>query len=147
MLEQQVIVLGIEGDRALVEARESGSCGSCGSGGCATRRLAELFGRQRRVFPVANALGARVGDEVVIGIPSGMLWRAALRLYGVPMALVVFGALAGQRFGGDAMALIAAAGGLFAALLWQRISPASAAGVPVMLRRAGCDGGVVVKSC
>lgn len=137
MLEQHAIVLRVEGDKAWVEARESGTCGSCGSGGCSTRRLADLFGMRQRAWPVDNSLNIQVGEYVVIGMPPGALWRAALRLYGLPLMLALAGALAGQRYAGD----VGAAGGLLAGLLasaalWK-LFPAGRHWQPVMLRREG----------
>ena len=135
MLEQHAIVLKTENGRAWVEARESGTCGSCGSGGCSTRRLADLFGRRERAFPVENVLHASEGELVVIGIPSGALWRSAFRLYGLPLVLMFAGALAGQHLSGDLAALAGAAGGLILAALWQKARGSSKAWQPVMLRR------------
>lgn len=144
MLEQNAIVLKTEGGKAWVEARESGSCGSCGSGGCSTRRLADLFGRRERAFPVENSLGAGSGEQVVIGIPAGALWRSAFRLYGLPLLLVVAGAFAGQHFGSDLAAVLAALGGLTCAILLQRMGPGKGAWQPVMLRRAANINNLVV---
>lgn len=146
MLEQHAIVLKTEGDLAWVEARESGSCGSCGSGGCSTRRLADLFGRRERAFPVANVLHSAAGDKVVIGIPAGALWRSAFRLYGLPLVLLLAGALAGQYLYGDLGALAGAAGGFAVSALAQRARPPSRAFQPVMLRRAD-EFSLVIKSC
>lgn len=145
MLEQHAIVLKTEGDLAWVEARESGTCGSCGSGGCSTRRLADLFGRRERAFPVDNVLHAVAGERVVIGIPSGALWRSAFRLYGLPLVLMIAGALVGQHLSGDFAALAGAAGGLVLAVLLQK-GGASRAFQPVMLRRAD-EVVLSVKSC
>lgn len=136
MLEQHAIILKTENGQAWVEARESGSCGSCGSGGCSTRRLADLFGRRERAFPVDNVLRAAAGEQVVIGIPSGALWKSAFRLYGLPLVLMLAGALAGQHWSGDLAALAGAAAGLVLAALWQKRSGPSRATQPVMLRRA-----------
>ncbi len=135
MLEQHAIVLKTEGSKAWVEARESGTCGSCGSGGCSTRRLADLFGRRERAFPVENILHAVSGERVVIGIPSGALLRSAFSLYGLPLLLMMAGALAGQRLGGDPAALAGAAAGMILAFSWQRIRTPLQAFQPVMLRR------------
>jgi sigma-E factor negative regulatory protein RseC len=146
MLEQHAIVLKTEGDLAWVEARESGSCGSCGSGGCSTRRLADLFGRRERAFPVDNVLHAGVGERVVIGIPPGALWKSAFRLYGLPLLLMLAGALLGQHVNGDPGALIGAVGGLLLAALAQRFRSLSHAFQPVMLRRAD-EFSMLVKSC
>lgn len=136
MLEQHAIVLKTEGGTAWVEARESGTCGSCGSGGCSTRRLADLFGRRERAFPVDNVLQAEAGERVVIGIPSGALWKSAFRLYGLPLALMLAGAMTGQHLHGDPGALAGAAAGLALAVLAQRLQPLTRAFLPIMLRRA-----------
>lgn len=135
MLEQHAIVLRTEDGLAWVEARESGTCGSCGSGGCSTRRLADLFGRRERAYPVQNPLRAIAGEHVVIGIPHGALWKSALRLYGLPLALLLAGALAGQHLYGDWGALLGASAGIAIAAISQKRLAASSALQPVMLRR------------
>jgi len=147
MLEQNAIVLKTEGGKAWVEARESGTCGSCGSGGCSTRRLADLFGRRERAFPVDNVLKANPGDQVIIGIPAGALWISAFRIYGLPLLMMIAGALVGQRMGGDAGAVALAVSGLLVAYWAQKIWRASLAWQPVMLRSGGSHAGFVVKSC
>lgn len=146
MLEQHAIVLKTEGSLAWVEARESGACGSCGTGGCSTRRLADLFGRRERAFPVDNMLRASTGERVIIGIPPGALWKSAFRLYGLPLLLMLAGALAGQHLSGDWAAFAGAAGGLALAALWQRSRGPTHDCQPVMLRRADEIGRVVHSS-
>lgn len=136
MLEQHAHIMKTEGGQAWVESRESGTCGSCGSGGCSTRRLADLFGRRERAFPVENILHAKVGERVIIGIPSGALWKSAFSLYGLPLILMFAGAVAGQHFGGDLAALLGAGAGLIVAALWQKLGVSSRAFRPVMLRRS-----------
>lgn len=147
MLEQNAIVLKTEGNQAWVEARESGACGSCGSGGCSTRRLAEIFGRRERAFAVDNVLKATQGDQVIIGIPAGALWKSAFRLYGLPLLMLIAGALAGQHMGGDLGAVALAVLGVLFANWVQRFWRASRAWQPVMLRHSGGQAGFVVKSC
>lgn len=135
MLEQHAVVIRIETTKAWVEARESGTCGSCGTGGCSTRRLADLFGSKDRAYPVNNTLLAAVGERVVVGVPAGALWKSALRLYGLPLFLMLAGALAGQSENGDAGAAAGLLAGLGIAVVLHKIWPASAAMQPVMLRR------------
>lgn len=147
MLEQHAIVLKTIGDKAWVEARESGTCGSCGSGGCSTRRLADLFGRREREIQVRNILQLHSGDHVVIGIPSGALWKSAFRLYGVPLVLMVLAALAGQHFGGDVMAILGVGCALGLSVILQRFLPASQNWGIVMLRRPNLSDGFVIRSC
>lgn len=146
MLEQHAIVLKTDGNLAWVEARESGTCGSCGSGGCSTRRLADLFGRRERAFPVDNALQAKAGERVVIGIPPGALWKSAFRLYGLPLALLLAGGLAGQHLHGDLGAVAGMAGGLLLAALLQKTRLGAHAWQPAMLRRDN-EISLVAKSC
>ncbi|NWG39194.1 MAG: SoxR reducing system RseC family protein [Hydrogenophilaceae bacterium] len=143
MLEQNAVVLKVEGGRAWVEARESGTCGSCGSGGCSTRRLADLFGQHERTFPVENVLHARSGDKVIIGIPEGALWRSAFRLYGLPLMLMLMGALFGQYVAGDMAAAAMAMGGLMASSLLQRVWRDTFGWKPVMLQSVDRSGLVV----
>lgn len=146
MLEQHAIVVKTEGGLAWVEAREAGSCGSCGSGGCSTRRLADLFGRRERAFAVENTLHAQAGERVVLGIPSGALWRSAMRLYGLPLLLLLAGGLAGQHLGGDAAAAGGALGGLLIAGFIHKLRGRARVWQPVMLRRADAVS-LVAKSC
>lgn len=146
MLEQHAIVLKTENGKAWVEARESGTCGSCGSGGCSTRRLADLFGRRERAFPVDNVLDAKAGERVVIGIPPGALWKSAFRLYGLPLLALIAGGLAGQHFYGDPGAVAGAAGGLLLTALAQRFRNSPYAWQPVMLRRDN-EFSFIAKSC
>lgn len=135
MLEQHAVVIRTEVAKAWVEARESSTCGSCGTGGCSTRRLADLFGRKDRAYPVNNTLQATVGERVVVGVPTGALWKSALRLYGLPLFLMLAGALAGQSVNGDAGAAAGLLAGLGLAVVLHKIWPVSAAMQPVMLRR------------
>ena len=135
MLEQHAVVLKVQDHRAWVEARESGTCGSCGTGGCSTRRLADLFGSRQRAFPVNNSLQASVGERVIIGIPAGALWKSAASLYGLPLLLMLAGALSGQHWLGDAGAAGGLLAGLGIALGVHKFWPVSSAMQPVMLRR------------
>lgn len=135
LLEQHAVVLKTDGQRAWVEARESGTCGSCGPSGCSTRRLADLFGVKQRAFPVENTLRAASGELVVIGIPAGALWKSALGLYGVPLLSLFAGAMVGQCMGGDGGAALGMAVGLMAGALACRTGLSLPGWRPVMLRK------------
>jgi len=59
--------------------------------------------RERLVeLQVANSLDARIGDEVVIEVPDGLLLKVAFRLYALPMLMFV---LVGLSFAWLAAAL------------------------------------------
>lgn len=137
VVERLVRVDAIEGEDAWVLADRAGGCG-----GCAARRgcgHAGLMGEMPPVrIRVANRLGARPGDWVVLGMSSGALVGSLALAYGLPLLGFLLGAVAGAAFGAGA-AIAAAVGGLALALALgrfafasRRIDPAR----PAMLRPA-----------
>lgn len=94
--------------------------------GCRTCRGACCF---LSASPAAIALRlgqvCSVGDSVRIELPATRLLRAAAAVYGLPLAGLALGALAGQAIGAsDAACLIGASGGLGGACcLLARINP------------------------
>lgn len=89
-MEQTVVVVSVDGDEALVRGQRASACGSCaGKSSCSTlgswvERMVEMR--------VQNPVDARIGDTVVVAVQEGVLLRAALRLYGLPMlAFFAFG--------------------------------------------------------
>ncbi|MCA1926015.1 MAG: SoxR reducing system RseC family protein [Thiobacillus sp.] len=137
MLEQAAEVLVAEPGSTWVRAVEPSGCGSCGGQGCSTRRIAELFRRDPRGFRVDSELSLTPGERVVIGIPDGSVLAGALRVYGLPLAAMLLGALLSQVWlPGDAAALagLLAGGGL--GFLFARGGRAAR---PVVLRRSPPD--------
>lgn len=116
MLEQHARVIENSAAGVWVEAVEPAGCGICAGQGCATRQLAELFQRSPRRYRVESHLRVSAGDRVIVGVPEGSLTRSALTLYGLPLVLILAGALFGQTLvPGDAAAVMGSvAGGLVA---------------------------------
>lgn len=114
MLEQTVEVIKAAPDGIWVQAVEPSGCGSCGGQGCSSRRIAELFQRKPRLFPVDCDLALAPGDRVIVGIADGSVLAGAIRAYGLPLACMLGGALLGQAIQpGDGAAfagLVAGAG-------------------------------------
>ncbi len=126
-MEQAVIVMNVIGEEAMVRGRRLSACGQCaGQSACGTLgSWVERFAEMR----VDNSIGARPGEAVMIDVPDGVLMRAALRLYGIPMlAFFVAGftsrslALAYAASAPDLWAAGGAALGLGAAFAWLRHS-------------------------
>jgi sigma-E factor negative regulatory protein RseC len=137
MLEQAAEVIVAEPGSTWVRAVESSGCGSCGGQGCSTRRIAELFRRDTRGFQVDSVFPLMPGERVVIGIPDGSVLSGALRVYGVPLATMLLGALLAQVWmPGDAGAL---AGLLAGAGLGFLLARSGRAARPVVLRRDNAD--------
>ena len=115
------------------------SCGACGGKGCGSSLFARVLHADEPEYPVDNAIGATVGEAVVVGLPDGALLGAAATAYLAPLLLLLAGGLLGQGLGGE---LGAVAGGLcglvLAALILKR--RASPVDMPVVLRRGetGC---------
>jgi len=124
-MEQAVWVMDVQAGEALVRGRRATACGNCaGKSACGTLgSWVERFAEMR----VANPLGAKIGDEVIVEVSDGEFLRAALRLYGAPMLgffVVGFGvrAIAMSLQVGDPE-LLAAGGallGMFGVFFWLR---------------------------
>jgi len=96
MLEEEGIVIDIQGDYAEVEAQPKAGCGSCSARkGCGTSLVASLFPGRRHRFLARNEAGASTGDRVIIGLDEGALQLASLLLYLVPLLGLLGGALLG----------------------------------------------------
>lgn len=133
MLEQTAEVIRTASDGVWVQAVEPSGCGTCGGQGCSSRRIAELFQRKPRNFLVDCDLALAPGDRVVVGIADGSVLRSALRAYGLPLALMLAGALLAQAVQpGDGSAL---AGMLVGAAVGWLAGRGGRAARPVVLRR------------
>ncbi|MFQ5518886.1 MAG: SoxR reducing system RseC family protein [Mariprofundus sp.] len=82
-MEQQVTVIAVEGDEAIVHGRRASACGDCaGKASCSTmgswvERMIELR--------LKNPMGAKPGDEVLLDVPDNAVLKIAFRLYALPM--------------------------------------------------------------
>lgn len=133
MLEQAAKVIRTAPEGVWVQAVEPSGCGTCGGQGCSSRRIAELFQRKPRHFLVDCDLALAPGDRIVVGIAHGSVLRSALRLYGLPLALMLAGALLAQALQpGDGPAL---AGMLLGGLAGWLAARGGQTRRPVVLRR------------
>lgn len=119
MLEMRAIVTGVGNDEATVQVM-GGGCGHCNSeGGCGSGTLSKLFcSTKPRRFVVRNQVRAKVGDEVQVSLPDGILLRGALKLYVLPLALLLAGGIAGAALSSEGVSRdIYAVSGAVAGLL------------------------------
>lgn len=143
MLETSGIVTRVENAVAYVETQRTSGCGHCSTeGGCASATYAKFFGAKPTAFKALNPIGAEVGDQVVIGVEEGAVWRGSLVVYLIPLALLLIGALAGSFWAsGDAYAVLGAGAGAVLGYVWLRAASAVMAGrqryQPVILKKAG----------
>jgi len=133
MLEQTAEVVKTAADGIWVRAVEPSGCGTCGGQGCASRRIAEMFQRKPRHFLVDCDLSLSPGDRIVVGIARGSVLKSALRVYGLPLGLMLAGALLAQAVQpGDGPALV---GMLLGGVAGWLVARGGRAARPVVLRR------------
>jgi len=130
VIEQRATVVAVEGGTAWVAAPRRGACARCArltsrGGGCGAGLWARALGVRPTCMRAENPVGARVGDQVVVGLEEAALLRGSALLYLLPLAALLAGALAGQALAGmggegEAGALAGGAAGLAAALAWLR---------------------------
>lgn len=133
MLEQTAEVIRTTPEGVWVQAVEPSGCGACGGQGCSSRRIAELFQHRPRHFLVDCDLSLTPGERVVVGIAHGSVLRTALRLYGLPLGLMLAGAILAQLVRpGDGSALAGLAIGGVAGWMMARGGQIRR---PVVLRR------------
>ncbi len=144
MIETPARVRRVDGGLAWVVSEAPSSCGACGGKGCGSSLFARVWHAREAEYPVANPIGARDGDAVVVGLPDGALARAVLAGYVAPLLALVLCAAAGRVAFGEPGAILGGLCGLLLAAFWlrrrnRRVAPANAG--PVILRlgeNAGC---------
>ena len=145
MIEEHARVVAVQGDTALLQTQRQSSCGSCEvKSGCGTSVLAGIVGQKMTQLKVQNTLNARPGDEVVLGMEEHALVTGSLLVYGVPLIMLLLGALMGEvmasQWGMNAELLSVMAGAtgfVLAFLLVRGVLRRTAVGLqmnPVMLR-------------
>lgn len=139
MITETGKVVALKGDRAWVRTIRASACQSCSArSGCGQKVLASASGGRANQVLVENVVGARVGDEVTLGIDEQALLGASVMVYAVPLMLMVVGSLCGHFLsgGGDAGAVAGALTGLTAGFLASRQYQGRNAGSyePKMLR-------------
>lgn len=124
MIEESAHVVESEGEYAWVESERRSSCGSCSAKGCGTGALSKILGRRTQRMKVLNPVGAKPGDEVVLGIREQALIKGSLAVYIVPLLAMMAGALLGHalapQWGADTegMSALLGLGGLVVGFLW-----------------------------
>lgn len=130
MLEIRAIVIHVQGEEASVQPLGAGGCGHCNSeGGCGSGTLTKLFCSSKpRHFKVRNEAHAKIGDEVRVSLPDGVLLRGAVKMYLLPLSLLFVGGASGVNLASEAAlrdpyAVAGAVAGLLLGFVLARLSP------------------------
>jgi sigma-E factor negative regulatory protein RseC len=142
VLEQSAKVVEVRDDTLWVESDARGGCSQCSSGSCATSVVSKLFGSRRSRFQLENTLGAKDGEQVVVGIPDELLVRASVWAYLLPLVVMVALAALGSAWGmsegmQSLMALLGLAGGFLLVRRATRSVSSQQRFKPKLLRIAG----------
>ena len=101
MLEEDGVVVSVSNGMAEVSVTPQAACGNCtASRGCGTSLIASLFPVRRSKFKVKNSLGARAGEQVIVGLHESALQSASMMLYLTPLAGLILGAMGGNYLSG-----------------------------------------------
>lgn len=145
MIEERARVVAVDGDSVLLQTQRQSSCGSCEvKSGCGTSVLAGIVGQKVTQLKLPNTLGAKPGDEVLLGMAENALVTGSLLVYMIPLVMLLLGALTGEllatQLGMDAELMPVVGGALgfvLAILLVRGVLHRTAIGLqmqPVMLR-------------
>lgn len=150
MIEEQAIVVRVEGDRAHLEVERSQPCGLCGTTrGCGVSLWGRLFSRPHGSFTAMNSLQLNVGDRVVVAIEERAILSAALAAYLIPLLLICFGGFVGasqglSRVESDFYGAVGAVIGLLLGLVMVRRVSATVRRPPTMVRR---NDATIIRQC
>jgi len=139
MIEQRAIILSLENSAksdvlnnhdssdtaqsiATLEIERTASCGLCGqTRGCGNGIWGKIFAHQSTAFKAKNAIDAKVGDSVIVGIDEQALLKGAALLYFLPLVTMFIGMLvASQVNANHANVLVGAAFGLIIGFAWLK---------------------------
>lgn len=91
-MEEEAVVISVSGQHAKVRLQRGTSCDSCGSkASCAT-----ASGEEKDV-DVINEAGAAPGQRVIIAVNPGVLLKASLTVYMLPLVALIGGAILGSK--------------------------------------------------
>ena len=157
MIQEQAIVTSVNQDVVSLEILRNKPCGLCGqTRGCGISIWGRLFGHRPNIFKAQNTVNAKADDTVVVGIEENALLLSAVVVYGIPLTLLILGAVLANIFFADAShadrnAAIGAGLGLFVGYLWVKGHHQSgnldARYRPVILGFADKSAGVVNVNC
>jgi sigma-E factor negative regulatory protein RseC len=145
MVEEQAIVISTDLDQASLEIIRSKPCGLCGqTRGCGLSFWGKLFAHRANTFEANNSIQAKAGDLVVVGIEESALLFSSIAVYGIPLILLLSGALLGNVLANpthiDITTALGAALGLLLGFVWVRVhaqgKSLQASYSPIILRLA-----------
>jgi len=95
MIEDIGKVIRVSGDKAFIEVERSSACAQCG-----LQEVEELVAGGKVVFEALNMAKANIGDKVKVRVESAAYMKASVFIYGIPVLLLIMGAVLGVYLAG-----------------------------------------------
>lgn len=144
LITERARVLRVADGVAWVQCESQAGCARCAAGeGCGGGLFAKLLRNRLQelpvVLPAARERDPVAGERLLIGLSTSAVQSASMLMYGLPLAGLLFGAIAASSLlANDLVACLGAALGMAGGLLLARACAARIAGggrlQPVMLR-------------
>jgi sigma-E factor negative regulatory protein RseC len=117
VIEEQGRIVAVEPGAVWVETVRYSACQSCAANkGCGHAMMdGQRAGSRARIRALTDQSSLQIDDQVVLGIPEGILLHGAVMVYLLPLLLMFAGALLGEYFGPEGIDA-AAAGGIIGLL-------------------------------
>jgi len=127
MILEQAMVLSVEPESVLLQARQRSACDSCrAQSGCGQAVLGRLLGQEQSVrasLPLGMNGKVRAGDLVTVAVPAHSVVLGSLFLYLVPVVGLLAGALGASGLGlSEGVTAVSALTGLVAGGLLVRLA-------------------------
>ncbi len=122
MIEQNAVITRRLDDHVMLEIERRTACGLCGQKrGCGNATWGKLLGHDSHEFPAENAINAKVGDSVIVGIDENVVLSSAFYLYVVPLLTMLAGAVfADALLDNEFYVILSAALGLLLGFAWVK---------------------------
>jgi len=125
MIEQAAKVRRCDNGKIFVEVNSQSNCGSCSArAGCGKSLLDNVFKTKPLHIAVDNTMGARVNDDVIVGLNESALLQVSFYLYLLPLLTMLVAAigvvyLVSEQYS-EISSIIAAVIGLFVGSRFSR---------------------------
>lgn len=90
MIEDIGKVVKFTGDKAFIEVERSSACAQCG-----LQEVEEIAAGGKVIFEAINLARANIGDRVKVRVESLAYMKASAFIYGIPVLLLIIGAMLG----------------------------------------------------
>ena len=98
-MQEQAIVVEVNGREVAVETERQSTCGQCSAkNGCGSALLGKYFNRNKQQLVVETDLSLAVGDKILLGLNENALLRGSFIVYAIPLLMMLLLPLVVSQF-------------------------------------------------